>query len=330
MPDLTRIPASACCFEASSLQLGESSENDKSSPIRLLARSSKPIEHWYWGNVVHDISGAFGRDRIPLDFDHDTSQAIGYANNREITAEGLELSGAIISTVPGDRAQKVLADMRAGIPYEASINFGGDGIKVEEVPENESVEVNGYQFDGPGVVIREWPLRGVAVTLYGADGNTSSALMSDGATFSAEPYNQTQKDDDNMSEDAKTEEVVSEVEELAQPEEIIEAVEEEAAEGTELAEPVEAAEPEAVEEEAEEAEAAFSIAEFAELVGDWGADIAVKVVLENANPEVEKLRAELAAEKAKNTGEARPAAFASAEKKVTKRDKFAQMFQSKN
>jgi hypothetical protein len=36
--------------------------------------------------------------------------------------------------------------------------------------------VNGFQFAGPGIVIREWPLRGVAVCPYGADMNTRSEL----------------------------------------------------------------------------------------------------------------------------------------------------------
>jgi len=67
------------------------------------------------------------------------------------------------------------------VPYEASINFGGSGIQVEEVAAGQAVPVNGYRFDGPGIVIREWPLRGVAVCPYGADMNTRSELAQDPA-----------------------------------------------------------------------------------------------------------------------------------------------------
>ena len=51
-----------------------------------------------------------------------------------------------------DRATEIIHN-REGVPYEASINFGGDGIKVEEVPEGFVAQVNGYAFDGPGVDI---------------------------------------------------------------------------------------------------------------------------------------------------------------------------------
>jgi hypothetical protein len=65
--------------------------------------------------------------------------------------------------------------MREGVPYEASIFFGGDGIRVEEVAEGETAEVNGYALAGPAVIVREWPLRGIAICPYGADMNTESA-----------------------------------------------------------------------------------------------------------------------------------------------------------
>lgn len=78
-----------------------------------------------------------------------------------------------------DRASEIIHKARAGVPYEASINFGGPGIKVEEVAEGRAAQVNGYQFDGPGIIVREWPLRGVAVCPYGADMNTRSELAQD-------------------------------------------------------------------------------------------------------------------------------------------------------
>jgi len=79
----------------------------------------------------------------------------------------------------------VMFKMREGVPYEASIFFGGDGIKLEEVPEGATLTVNGRAFQGPGVVIREWPLRGIAICPYGADQNTESAALSSGETVAA-------------------------------------------------------------------------------------------------------------------------------------------------
>jgi len=76
----------------------------------------------------------------------------------------------------GETAINVMRKARAGVPYEASINFGGDGIVVEDVPEGGQAEVNGYTLEGPATIFRQWPLRGVAVCPYGADMHTESQL----------------------------------------------------------------------------------------------------------------------------------------------------------
>jgi hypothetical protein len=43
---------------------------------------------------------------------------------------------------------------------------------LEEVGEGVTVDVNGYQFQGPGVVVRQWPLTSVALCPYGYDSDT--------------------------------------------------------------------------------------------------------------------------------------------------------------
>lgn len=145
--------------------------------VKMLARSGQPIEHWYWGTVVHDNSGAKFGDSIPLDYCHDDKEVVGFANRDGIGLDdenNLTVSGTMTPFSEGDRASEILAKSKMGVPYQASINFAGDGIKLQNVKEGEATEVNGYQFNGPGVVIREWPLRGIAVCPYGADGNTKS------------------------------------------------------------------------------------------------------------------------------------------------------------
>jgi hypothetical protein len=185
-PNLNTIPATACLF-GGEVEFGDNGENAKTVPIRMLARSGQPIEHWYWGRVVHDMAGMqLNKKRIPLDYVH--GEEIGYLNKFEATNDGLAVSGAIVPTSePSDPAPKVIARQRGGVPYEASINFGGDGIKCEVIGEGQVTEVNGYQFEGPGIVIRQWPLRGVAVCPYGADMNTESKF-SQAETFSAQPF----------------------------------------------------------------------------------------------------------------------------------------------
>lgn len=286
-PNLEAIPRRACELRAEFAHIGDNGENAKSAPVRLLARSSQPIEHWYWGNVAHDLEGynLNGKSRLPIDFDHDTGEAIGYLNKFEVTDEGLYASGAIVSTQDGDRASKVISQMHAGIPYEASINFGGDGIEVEQVPAGKSATVNGYELAGESMVVRKWPLRGVAVTLYGADGNTSTNLLADGGTVAAKVITQKQEEGDmpdteELSAEGSTPvEAVNEAAEVAQSNEATEsAANLSQAVEAEAAEPVEGVEVAEVEANEPEADHQFSASEFARLVSSFGAEVAAQVV----------------------------------------------------
>lgn len=180
------IPESACRFAGGEIEFRENGEGAKTAPIKLKARSGQPIEHWFWGKVVHDMSGVKHKQRIAVDYAHNESEILGYVNHFDTEGGDLQLSGALTPFSDSDRASEVMHKMKAGVPYEASIFFGGDGIKVQEVAEGEMTPVNGYQFEGPGVIIREWPLRGVAICPYGADSNTESVSLSGGKSFAAQ------------------------------------------------------------------------------------------------------------------------------------------------
>jgi hypothetical protein len=171
------VPASALRMVVGPFELGDNGEGAKSAPIRMKARTAQPVQHWFWGRVVHDMAGMrLHKDRIPIDYVHNPAEVIGYLNHFRADTDGLEVSGALVPYKDSDRASEIIHKARAGVPYEASINFGGPGIKVEEVAGGQVAQVNGFQFAGPGIVIREWPLRGVAVCPYGADMNTRSEL----------------------------------------------------------------------------------------------------------------------------------------------------------
>ena len=314
--DFSKIPANACTLVVGEFELGENGENAKSAPMRLVARSGKAIEHPYWGRIVHDLAGMkTHKPRLPIDYVHDSKEVIGYLNKFDISSGDLVASGALVPFKDNDRATEVLFKSKSGVPYEASINFGGDGIKIEEVPEGFVTQVNGYELEGPAVVVREWPLRGVAVCPYGADMNTASNTFADGKEYAAkvimtEPTNPTEET--SMSDAAV--EVVAEVEtpdaaEMEQIETPVEtesteaqAVEVEEVEGDEVVEQP-AAEPEAEPEEQEEPKAELSRTEFLAMVDEFGAEIAtetvrqggdyvaaLKLALDKAKSEADQLR----------------------------------------
>ncbi len=185
------IPATACMLAGGMVEIGDNGENAKTAPVKLTARSGQPIEHPYWGFVVHDMDGIkIGKKRLPIDYAHNDSEVLGYLSHFETETGDLVTSGALTPFRDDDRASEVLFKMRAGVPYEASIYFGGDGLKIQEVMEGETAPVNGYMFNGPGVIIREWPLRGVAICPYGADSNTESMAMSTSKQFTASQWTQ--------------------------------------------------------------------------------------------------------------------------------------------
>lgn len=289
------IPAGACVLNVGEFELGSNGENAKSAPVRLVARSGKPIEHWFWGRVVHDLAGMhLHKSRIPIDYVHDPKEVIGFLNKFDKSSGDLVTSGALVPFGANDRATEIIHKSAEGVPYEASINFGGDGIKVEEIADGGTTTVNGLRFDGPGIVIREWPLRGVAICPYGADQNTESSVLADkNKVFSATVLTATPEAKAEgiamsekpveavaQAETPKAEEVKPETQQAA-PVEVPVVEAEKAVEAS----PVEAAQPVKKEGAKQEADKQESVGreEFARIAKDFGNDIAAKVMCEGGD-----------------------------------------------
>ena len=205
------------CLFSADLELKErSSETAKTAPFSMVARSGLPINHHFWGPIVHDNNGAQHKKRIPIDFNHDVNEIIGFGNKIGINENGdLQISGFLTPYKDSDRATEILAKSEMGVPWEASINFAGDMV-LEKVAEGDTVEVNGHEFEGPMTVVREWQLRGVAVCPYGYDSSTSTQFSNE----SQISITYVEKDE-TMSEELKSEELEvaaeEKVEELEAP-----------------------------------------------------------------------------------------------------------------
>lgn len=201
------IPANAFKLTIGEFELAENGENAKSAPVRLLARTGQPISHWYWGQIVHDLEGMkLHKNRLPIDWNH-TDKLIGYLNKFPIEDWNLYCYGALTPYKDDDKASEIIFLAKAGVPYEASINFGGEGIKLEVLSEGQVATVNGYQLEGPATIVREWPLRGVAICPYGADQNTNTELNS-GQEIAVEYIDNVNIGDQSMNENEKVEESV--------------------------------------------------------------------------------------------------------------------------
>ncbi len=178
------VPVAAMRLRVGELVVKTNGDAAKTAPITLLSRTGDAIDHPWWGRVVHDMDGMkLAKSRVPIDWNH-SDELIGTLNKFDTSTGDLVASGFLKQNPARtpDHAAIVMHDMQGddSIPYEASINFGGDGIVVEEVPAGTQVQVNGRKMSGPITVIREWPLRGVAITPYGADQNTQSLMNTNG------------------------------------------------------------------------------------------------------------------------------------------------------
>ncbi|MEZ6068276.1 MAG: hypothetical protein R3B90_21755 [Planctomycetaceae bacterium] len=172
------VPAAALRFALSPFALSAGEGDGKR--FEMLARSSEAIDHWWWGLIYHDFAGMQHADRIPVDYCHDPGEIIGFADTFRVGADGLTLSGQIVSLADNDRGSEIVAKAARGVPYQASILFAEDPL-LEYIPEGFTSSVNGGMVEGPCVIARAWTLRGVAICPYGYDANTETRFAAGSA-----------------------------------------------------------------------------------------------------------------------------------------------------
>lgn len=176
-----QVPREAMRFATGPVRMA-AHEDGSSIPLSMLARSADPIDHWYWGAVVHDMDGLeLHKDRIAVDYCHADDEILGYIDGFDADPSvGLTLTGGLVPYRDDDRVSEIRHKAAQGVPYEASIYF--DDAKVERLDDGQVATVNGREIEGPASIIRRWSLRGVAVCPYGADKNTNSQFTRDDET----------------------------------------------------------------------------------------------------------------------------------------------------
>lgn len=170
-----QVPQAALHFDldVTEFALDEGAGSAHGVPVTIKARGGDPIEHWYWGRVAHDLAGMqLHKPRLALDYMHDPNKLIGYLDEFDTAGGDLVVRGAILPEHSAVAAQ-ILRLASAGVPYEASIQFDGP-LRIEEVAEGKSANVNGRTIEGPATIFRRWTLRGVAICPHGADPNTKT------------------------------------------------------------------------------------------------------------------------------------------------------------
>ena len=195
MPQTNEQPKDQFCFELGQFAVEQSVEGKKKRTFSGIAYSGEPIvDHWYWDRIIFDLDSLQIKGRIPALLEHRTSQRAGAINSHSISHEkGLEISGDLLSNEFGTQ---VAQDSDDGFPWQMSVRI--EPSKTEEIAADQSVFVNGKNYQGPITVFRGGRIREVSFCALGADDNTSAVA----ASHKPKKFNQ-QEDTDVDLEQAK-------------------------------------------------------------------------------------------------------------------------------
>lgn len=166
------VPVNALKFSAPC----EFSAHAANTPRRFsgIAYSGDPITgHWYWDNVIFDLSTTTSAQKIPALVNHSPREIAGFADNIEIN-QNIVVSGDLSrSTDFGEYVEKLLDE---GFPWQMSVSI--DPGSIERLEVGTTVAVNGIDFNGPGHIFRNSKLSEVSFVPCGADDQTSVNAMS--------------------------------------------------------------------------------------------------------------------------------------------------------
>ena len=191
MPQTNEQPKDQFCFELGQFAVEQAAEGKKKRTFSGIAYSGEPIvDHWYWERIIFDLDSLQIKGRIPALLEHRTSQRAGAINSHSVSHEkGLEISGDLLTNEFGTQ---VAQDSDDGFPWQMSVRI--EPSKTEEIAADQSVFVNGKNYQGPITVFRGGRIREVSFCALGADDNTSAVAASH------KPKKFNQQEDTNVTE----------------------------------------------------------------------------------------------------------------------------------
>lgn len=133
--------------------------------VKIKVITSSILEHPGLGRFrVRTETATPSKDRVPLDYNHNEEEVIGYVENFQCTADAITADGVVlIGDDSSDAAKTFAQNIDGGVPFEASAFL--------DLSEAESVELEDGVTEWSGALIR-----GVAVCPYGTDRKTTVSL----------------------------------------------------------------------------------------------------------------------------------------------------------
>lgn len=177
-----RAPAKAFYFTQEADQIGFSEGEDKKKSLTIEPLySGGPVDHWWFGKVIIDLSTMIFRGRrFPVLRDHSTDRILGHSGRPEIVknADGkssIHLTN--VKLVDTEDTQKVIKLGDDGFPLQASISI--KPTKVQRLDENEEAEINGFKVKGPLAIWKDCIYKEGSVCVFGVDSDTATNVFSD-------------------------------------------------------------------------------------------------------------------------------------------------------
>jgi len=157
---------------------GTNDETPKPKRFSMTAYTGGPMQVSNYGPpVVIELTGLTAKAPVPILRDHELSRVVGHADQVDVGATSLKLSG-IVSGVGAD-ATEVVASATNGFPWKASVGVRPD--KLEFVGEGIKTTVNGKIFTGPLEVARKSTLGEVSFVAMAADRKTTTRIAATAA-----------------------------------------------------------------------------------------------------------------------------------------------------
>ena len=159
--------------------------------VKIKVITSSILEHPGLGRFrVKTETAAPSKDRVPLDYNHNEEEVIGYVENFQCNADAITADGVVlIGDDSSDAAKTFAQNIDGGVPFEASAFL--------DLSEAESVELEDGVTEWSGALIR-----GVAICPYGTDRKTTVSLKMGETNFVVRLKN-SNNEDEVMDEEKK-------------------------------------------------------------------------------------------------------------------------------
>lgn len=162
--------------------------------VKITVITSSILEHPGLGRFrIKTETAAPSKERVPLDYNHNEEEVIGYVENFQCAEDAITADGVVlIGGEPSDAAKTFAQNIDGGVPFEASALL--------DLSEAESVKLEDGVTEWTGALIR-----GVAVCPYGTDRKTTVSLKMGETNFVVRLKNESSNNKDNEMDEEKKE-----------------------------------------------------------------------------------------------------------------------------